>query len=144
MLLLKCRLCASGMGEEDRKPPCAGRANHTLLQGQVCVHGTFRKGDKPDSDDLKSILRAGGAHLVPLAEAAAQGADLAVLQPGRAGSDPQARAAAYALERVLPSFLFMLPWRARGRVWDLHAAFCGPVASRQGACCCAPASCCCC
>jgi hypothetical protein len=64
-----------------------------VARAQVCVHGAFRKDDKPDRADLACILRAGGAALLPLAEALAQGADLALLQPGCAASDPQASAA---------------------------------------------------
>lgn len=53
------------------------------------MQASFTKGCKPERAELVSILRAGGATVLTLAQALAQGADLAILQPGKQRSDPQ-------------------------------------------------------
>lgn len=55
----------------------------------MCVQASFSKGYKPERAELASILRAGGATVLTHAQALTQGADLAVLLPGKPRSDPQ-------------------------------------------------------
>ena len=56
---------------------------------QVCVQASFSKGYKPERAELVSILRAGGATVLTVAQALAQGADLAILLPSKPCTDPQ-------------------------------------------------------
>lgn len=58
-------------------------------RAQACIVGAFKKGALPSREDLGCILRAGGAHTLPVAEALSSGADLAIIAPGRPRSDPQ-------------------------------------------------------
>ena len=52
------------------------------MAAQVLVHGTFKTNVKPNRKDITSILSAGGATLLSLQEAVAQGADLAIVPEG--------------------------------------------------------------
>lgn len=57
---------------------------------QVLVHGTFKTNVKPNRKDITSILAAGGATLLSMQEAVAQGVDLAIMPPGTAKTVPRA------------------------------------------------------
>ena len=48
------------------------------------MHGTFKANVKPNRKDIASILAAGGATLLSMQEAVAQGGDLAIMPPGTA------------------------------------------------------------
>lgn len=58
---------------------------------QVALHGRFGRGAKPSREDVAAILEAGGAAVVPVAQALAAGADLAITRPDCPRSDPKAR-----------------------------------------------------
>lgn len=57
------------------------------LSLQVLVLGAFKKGSKPDRQDICSILKAGGATLLRFAEAIVPGADLAIMNLDTPRSD---------------------------------------------------------
>ena len=51
----------------------------------------FGRGVKPTREDVAAILEAGGAAVVPVAQAIAAGADLAITRSDCLRSDPKAR-----------------------------------------------------
>lgn len=56
----------------------------------MALHGRFGRGAKPTREDVAAILEAGGAAIVPVAQALAAGADLAITRPDCPRSDPKA------------------------------------------------------
>ena len=58
---------------------------------QVTVHGTFGRYARPSREETAAVLEAGGAKLVPVADALAAGADLAITRADCPRSDPKAR-----------------------------------------------------
>jgi hypothetical protein len=67
---------------------------------QVVVYGTFKKDSKPDRQDITSILKAGGAVLLSLAEALAHGADLAIMRADLPSSDAKVPNPLLAAEHI--------------------------------------------
>ena len=64
-------------------------ASQTTYGAQVALHGMFGRGAKPSREDVAAVLEAGGATLVPVAQALAAGADLAVTHADCPSSDPK-------------------------------------------------------
>ncbi len=61
------------------------------ILAQVTVHGTFGRYARPSREETAAVLEAGGAKLVPVADALAAGADLAITRADCPRSDPKAR-----------------------------------------------------
>ncbi|KAK9840981.1 hypothetical protein WJX81_003698 [Elliptochloris bilobata] len=120
----------------------AAERGHGAFHGlRVALHGRFGRNAKPSREDVAAMLEAGGAAVVPVAQALASGADLAITRADCPRSDPKVRALlAAGIAVAAPQYV--VEWLAQPwRVPSAHllfgsapgAALAGAEASRAGA-----------
>jgi hypothetical protein len=73
------------------RPSASLHVSSWSVLAQVTVHGTFGRYARPSREETAAVLEAGGAKLVPVADALAAGADLAITRANCPRSDPKAR-----------------------------------------------------